>query len=377
MPCLVLTGHPSVGKTTVAHLLAERAKVHKSNCIQEVIVINEEGICLDRTKRECYLNSHAEKSTRSSIKAEIDRSLSNPNRLVICDSLNYIKGYRYELHCLSKATKQRHGVLWVLNSPIVAQGWNEKRSIDDKADYYYTNEQIQALIQRYEPPDARNRWDKPLYRIDLTPSSTDTTNQSAEEALNQSVYNMHDLSKVITTDAAVAPHKQGIIKKKNTAFRRKTKVNEGENTDVNDSETSSLGVVIADDQLHKEGVKSLEERLDDILDSFLSTDVVPLKEGISTRLNLNAEANVLHDVDLLTQRMCSVIERSQSQGLMQISISDFGVPPIVVDSKRKLALSELTRIRKQYIRWVNTHPLVDSSQRGIATSFLQYLEAQF
>ena len=104
--------------------------------------------------------------------------------------------------------------------------------------------------------------------------------------------------------------------------------------------------------------------------------MVPLKEGISTRLNLNAEANVLHDVDLLTQRMCSVIERSQSQGLMQISISDFGVPLIVVDSKRKLPLSELTRIRKQYVRWVNTHPMVDSSQRGIATSFLQYLEAQ-
>ena len=376
MPCLVLTGHPSVGKTTIAHLLAERAKVHPSNCIQEVIIINEESVCVDRTKRECYINSHAEKSTRSSIKAEIDRSLSNPNRLVICDSLNYIKGYRYELHCLSKATKQRHGVLWVLNSPTVAQAWNDKRSADEKADYYYTNDQIQALIQRYEPPDARNRWDKPLYRIDLTPSTTDTTNQSAEEALNQSVYNMHDLSKVITTDAAIAPHKQGVIQKKSSTFRRKTKVNEGESTNVNDSETANPDVIIGDEPVQNDAVKTLEERLDDILDSFLSTDVAPLKEGISTRLNLNAEANVLHDVDLLTQRMCSVIERSQSQGLMQISISDFGVPLIVVDSKRKLPLSELTRIRKQYVQWVNTHPMVDSSQRGIATSFLQYLEAQ-
>ena len=145
---------------------------------------------------------------------------------------------------------------------------------------------------------------------------------------------------------------------------------------MNDSETTNPDVVIADDPVQNDAVKTLEERLDDILDSFLSTDVVPLKEGISTRLKLNAEANVLHDVDLLTQRMCSVIERSQSQGLMQISISDFGVPLIVVDSKRKLPLSELTRIRKQYVQWVNTHPMVDSSQRGIATSFLQYLEAQ-
>jgi protein KTI12 len=374
MPCLVLTGHPCVGKTTVAHLLAERAKVHKSKSVHDVVIINEESVCVDQTKRECYLSSHAEKSTRSSIKAQVDRSLIHPNCLVICDSLNYIKGYRYELHCLSKAAKQRHGVIWILNAPAVAQLWNEKRSVNDKTDFYYTADQIQELIQRYEPPDARNRWDNPLYRIDVTPFGTNDTNQAAEEALSQSVYNMHDLSKVITTDAGIAPSKQGVVKKKSSAFRPKKK--ESESAELTAAETTALNVENTLEPRKTEPLKSLEERLDDILDSFLSTDVAPLKEGISTRQNLNAESNVLHEVDSLTQQVCNLIQRSQSQGLMRVSMSDYGSPEIVLETKRKLHLTELKRVRKQFIRWVNAHSTDDPTQRGIVVSFVQYLDAQ-
>ena len=375
MPCLILTGHPCVGKTTVAHLLAERAKAHPSKLIQDVVIVNEESVCVDKSKRECYITSHAEKSTRSSIKAQVDRYMNHSHRLVICDSLNYIKGYRYELHCLSKAATQRHGVIWVLNAPAVAQVWNEERSVNDKKEYYYTDQQMQELIQRYEPPDARNRWDKPLYRIDLTPTSgANTTNQAAEAALSQSVYNMHDLSKVITTDAAVAPTKHGVVKKKSSAFRPKKKASEGYEPDS--TATVSADPDITHCQKPQETIKSLEEQLDDILDSFLGTDVAQLKEGISTRQNLNAESNVLHEVDSLTQQVCNAIERSQSQGLMRISISDYGDPAIVMESTRKLPLSELKRMRKQYIRWVNTHPPDDSTQRGIVISFSQYVEAQ-
>jgi len=206
MPCLVLTGHPCVGKTEFAKKLRDQALQHKSGLISSVTIVNEEVACVDQTKSECYVTSHAEKSTRSSLKARVDRSLTDdPSSLVICDSLNYIKGYRYELHCLSKATGQKHGVIWILNSSKVAQDWNQKRS-REKAEYFYTEEQMKELIMRFEPPDARNRWDKPLWRVDLTPASEmqklSSTETVVEEALKQSVYNMHDLSEAINTDAA-------------------------------------------------------------------------------------------------------------------------------------------------------------------------------
>ena len=120
MPSLVLTGHPCVGKTTFAHLLAARALRHPSNTISNVIHIRESTACPDRTKAECYSDSHKEKTTRAALKSEFDRAVnergSGGSTLVILDSLNYIKGFRYELHCISKAAGERHGVVWVMGS---------------------------------------------------------------------------------------------------------------------------------------------------------------------------------------------------------------------------------------------------------------------
>eukprot|EP00978_Attheya_sp_CCMP212_P045672 scaffold355797_cov71-Attheya_sp.AAC.1 len=41
MPCLILTGHPCVGKTTFAHALAECAVQHASGIITSTVVIEE------------------------------------------------------------------------------------------------------------------------------------------------------------------------------------------------------------------------------------------------------------------------------------------------------------------------------------------------
>ena len=43
MPCLIIAGHPSAGKTTLANLLKERALLH--DAIDEVVVLNEESEC--------------------------------------------------------------------------------------------------------------------------------------------------------------------------------------------------------------------------------------------------------------------------------------------------------------------------------------------
>jgi tRNA uridine 5-carbamoylmethylation protein Kti12 len=52
MPCLIITGHPSEGKTTLAHELQERALQHPS--VDNVVIINEESACPDYSKNRCY-----------------------------------------------------------------------------------------------------------------------------------------------------------------------------------------------------------------------------------------------------------------------------------------------------------------------------------
>jgi len=386
MPCLVLSGHPCVGKTEFAKRLKERALHHKSNLICSVTIVNEELVRVDQTKAECYATSQAEKSTRSSLKAKVDRSLTDdPSSLVICDSLNYIKGYRYELHCLSKATGQKHGVIWLLNNSIVAQEWNRERSVE-KPDYFYTLEQMKELMMRFEPPDARNRWDKPLWRVDLTPASQKTDNittaTAAQDALDKSVYNMHDLGEAINTEAApkkIASSSAASTFKKGSGFKKmrsSVKTKDLENNVV--EEKVKLGESNINPEEPKNAAeKSVEEQIDEILDQFL-LDVAPLKQGLSTRSNVNAQSNVLNNIDSLTSQVCNAIVAAgaQNYSASTLILTQFGEPNIQFACRQNLPLAKLKRLQKQYVRWVAKAPPQDTSKRGLVESFVRYIEVQ-
>lgn len=268
MPSLILTGHACTGKTTFATLLSKRAKAHTSGLIQEVVIINEKSARPDKTLFECYSTSKEEKLTRSALKSEFDKYVVGDKKtLVILDSMNYIKGFRYELHLVSKAVGEKHAVIWLLCGEDVAKKWNDRRRMkggkidgeihegDDKG-YFYTEEMMDELMQRYEPPDQRNRWDRPLYRVDVHSTLSDSvlkdlnisrgdgsssnnnndnsnndnndndngdddeTSRTAEKILNKSVYNMHSLS-----DAIKDPTQSKTLtsnKKMGSSFRRAT-----------------------------------------------------------------------------------------------------------------------------------------------------------
>ncbi len=320
MPCLVIAGHPSAGKTTLALKLKERALKH--NAIDEVVILNEESECdgyqegKANAKQELYETSFAEKQTRGALKAAFDRAVKKTSgsskRLVILDSMNYIKGFRYELHCISKASGEKHGILWVLNRLQIVQEWNTD----------YGPKLLRELMSRFEPPDERNRWDKPLFTVDVAPVKDETkaVNSSKTEVLENSVYNMHSLGEAFGTtrdeehpssDAppletkpkksafSRAPKKSAFSRrKKPTPFDKSKKMmaNPDNNSFVFDTsllttsqqndetETKPASPEPTTQQPPKEQVssKSIEEQLDDILNTFL-LQTQNLKEGMSTR----------------------------------------------------------------------------------------------
>ncbi len=120
--------------------------------------------------------------------------------------------------------------------------------------------------------------------------------------------------------------------------------------------------------------KSLEEQLDDILQAFLSSK--ELKQGASTQQHVAASANVLSEIDAITTRLMSAITTAQAVhtgGLLQVP---FGTSTYAMSCPRMAAMPELRRLRRQYLQWVSTHPPDDTSEKGIAQSFLLYLEDQ-
>lgn len=98
MGLLVVCGVPCSGKTTRAKEVVEFLQQQGVT----VHLLNEEALGID--KNTAYKDAQAEKMLRGALLAEVERLVSSKT-VVVCDSLNYIKGYRYELYCRARSQK--------------------------------------------------------------------------------------------------------------------------------------------------------------------------------------------------------------------------------------------------------------------------------
>lgn len=229
MPLVVFCGLPYSGKSRRAEelrvaLAAEGRAVH---VVDDAAVLGAEDATV-------YSDSAREKALRGALRAAVERRLSRHD-VVILDSLNYIKGFRYELYCLARAARTplclvycvrpgdlnrgprvdteenrslNVGVSWqprageggrplaagtrvlrepqaadsVVNGRVQAIVPKELEREETKApdlpalvtpefeksakhvsSAFYPPELLEALTLRFEAPDSRNRWDRPLF----------------------------------------------------------------------------------------------------------------------------------------------------------------------------------------------------------------------
>ncbi len=103
MPFCVIIGLPASLKSSRAQELKEYFEKEKNktvHIISENEIIRKSGV----DKNEVFKDSSKEKMIRAELKSESTRKV-NKNDLVIIDGGNYIKGYRYEIYCASKAAR--------------------------------------------------------------------------------------------------------------------------------------------------------------------------------------------------------------------------------------------------------------------------------
>ncbi|VAI24302.1 unnamed protein product [Triticum turgidum subsp. durum] len=142
MALVVMCGQPCSGKSEAAACLA--AALRSSVPDVTVRVIDESSLHLGRN--ESYKDMVVEKNLRGVLRSEVDRSVSRDG-IIIVDSLNNIKGYRYELWCLARASGIRYCVR------------------QEKGEPSYDNNIFEDLARRFERPDSRSRWDSPLFEL--------------------------------------------------------------------------------------------------------------------------------------------------------------------------------------------------------------------
>jgi len=155
-----MAGYPSSGKSTVVNALASH--IERCRPGTSVVVIRDQD--LTTFDKEIYRDSGKEKEHRGYLRSLTQKSLTDQT-LVIVDSLNYIKGFRYELYCIAKLVKTTYCAIFCEVNPETARQFNLAKE-DPKE--RYADEVQDALIQRFEAPDSRHRWDSPLFNIHPT-----------------------------------------------------------------------------------------------------------------------------------------------------------------------------------------------------------------
>jgi len=153
MPLVVACGIPCSGKTEQCKRLEERFVENG----KKVHIFNEESLHI--TKADGYKDNFSEKNLRAALKAAVERQLSKET-IVILDSINYIKGYRYELYCIARALRTPNCVIWFDVPVETALKWNQGRG-----EQCIEPALLQDLANRFEAPIEKNRWDSPLFRL--------------------------------------------------------------------------------------------------------------------------------------------------------------------------------------------------------------------
>lgn len=155
MPLIIMVGVPCAGKTTRARAIQRYLQEEKKLDVQ---LINEESLGFN--KAEYYKDAQSEKILRGSLKSNVEKFIDQ-QRVVIIDSLNYIKGYRYELYCLARNAQTNIVVVFCDTDPEIAMKISQEGGYENP----FPPELIKDYIGRLERPNPAARWDSPMIHL--------------------------------------------------------------------------------------------------------------------------------------------------------------------------------------------------------------------
>ncbi|KAJ6257951.1 hypothetical protein Dda_7741 [Drechslerella dactyloides] len=173
MPLIMMSGFPASGKTTRANQIKDffESKISELSPTDprvarlKVHIVSDESLGLST---EVYREARPEKDARATFYAAVKRLLSQDD-IVIADGMNYIKGYRYQLHCEAKALLTPSCVVYVGAPAEKCKEWNvadeESGDGDSHRRERYAPDVLDNLIFRYEEPNGMARWDSPLFIV--------------------------------------------------------------------------------------------------------------------------------------------------------------------------------------------------------------------
>ena len=406
MPLVIICGYPCSGKTTFAIRLREYLLEQEG--VRSVVLVNEESE--NQSRREGYKNSASEKNTRGLLKSAVDHALSG-DCVVICDSLNYIKGFRYELHCMARTLRTPHCTVWVQCEEAVALERSLLRQSEEGGDAYaFPDEVYTDLQRRFETPNDKNRWDAPLFLVDMSGSEVGSSEAPSSVAAELLPHTTTAVAAAVAPPAppsswrAAAAQPTGSL----SSFRRKAPASDPSSVSAEDGTVAGAGAVTstgagAGAKASAAGVSGAAGGTSGALSFSGTLQARPLLRGqvpgkdlfariaahLAAQVTLQpnsstvsaprGSAEVLYELDAVSQRIAALIVTHQQDGASE------GTPLVLTHYGRTLGLhrhvspAELQRHRRQFVSLHSKRPTaaVNSSaadsERLIGAAFIDFL----
>lgn len=188
MPLLTITGYPACGKTDWAKIIKkaflERIEASEDSRVRKfsISLINDESLGISRTD---YASARTEKAARGLLFSAVERHLSK-DCIVICDGLNYIKGFRYQLSCSAKALGTPHCLVHI-GCPV-----DICRKINSARPDGYPENVLEELLMRYEEPNPMTKWDSPCFAMTREdPANSSSIDDIWEALVNRKIARPH------------------------------------------------------------------------------------------------------------------------------------------------------------------------------------------
>ena len=319
------------------------------------------GIC----KADGYISSSAEKVTRASLRSSVDHLLTG-DTTVILDSLNYIKGYRYELYCVARSMRTPHCVCWVECDEKVSLQWNSERAAGDA----YGELILKDLRLRFEVPSEKNKWDCPLFKVNMTPlelAAPTSSSSSAEPTSSTAVDETAALKATVFS-----------------SFRKKG--NNGGSSSNTTVVSRAASTLIPVDPLESKAIYfsgSLAEvrtmsgasahECAAAIHKYLSGAPLPVPNSATARI-ARSDTDLLYELDRVSQKVTQTLITHQAESLE-------GTPVVFSDYQRTMTLhrhvglAELQRHRRQFVK-VSAGLAGYKGSAQIGAGYIDYLSIQ-
>jgi tRNA uridine 5-carbamoylmethylation protein Kti12 len=243
---------------------------------------------------------------------------------------------------------------------------------------------------RFERPVEKNRWDCPLFHVNMTPHVEHNCQTSSCESIEgpSSVKVLKDFN---TTEPAALPStvfrrtafKKSISVTPEVISNPETPVDEDkaikealQKIDINDSvdvQSSALSISGSYIQRSVVGAGSSYEQVISTISDYLETAIAPAPNS-STIPKVHASADLLYQLDQVSQTIVQMIVQHQKESVVEGTPLVFSEYDRSIVINRHVGISELQRHRRQFVKVNTMHP--PSTGIDVGATFVDFLAQQ-